>query len=332
MAQKEKGVFSKKKFKAVDLVKAARSNLLALKKGGKRDEKAVQEVTRTMAQIKEVLCGDDSEITPEQQASLAAEIYAQELIPLMMAHLGSLEHDARKNTVSVFNHLLKRQIGQAYPTVEYLVNHPQILLQMVSGIKDTTIAINCGQMLRECIAHEELTQVLLQDENFYVFFELIEQPNFDIVSDAFATFKELLTKHKLLIANFLETNYDKFFLHYQKLLTSQNYVTKRQSLKLLGELLLDRSNFNVMTKYISVRSNLKAVMMLLSDSSRNIQFEAFHVFKVFVANPNKPPPILEILQQNKATLLAYLADFQAERDDEQFTDEKAYLLRQIEAL
>jgi len=244
----------------------------------------------------------------------------------------SLEHDARKNTVSVFNYLLKRQIGQSYPTVEYLVNHPQILLQMVSGIKDTQIAINCGQMLRECITHEELTQVLLQDENFYVFFELIEQPNFDIVSDAFATFKELLTKHKLLIANFLESNYDKFFQHYQKLLVSQNYVTKRQSLKLLGELLLDRSNFNVMTKYISVRSNLKAVMMLLSDSSRNIQFEAFHVFKVFVANPNKPPAILEVLQQNKVTLLSYLADFQAERDDEQFTDEKAYLLRQIEAL
>lgn len=69
-------------------------------------------------------------------------------------------------------------------------------------------------MLRECIAHEELTQVLLQDENFYVFFELIEQPNFDIVSDAFATFKELLTKHKLLIANFLESNYDKVLTVY----------------------------------------------------------------------------------------------------------------------
>lgn len=65
---------------------------------------ALQEVTRTMAQIKEVLCGDDTEITPEQQASLAAEIYAQELIPLMMAHLSSLEHDVstqRRVTVTL---------------------------------------------------------------------------------------------------------------------------------------------------------------------------------------------------------------------------------------
>jgi hypothetical protein len=57
-------------------------------------------------------------------------------------------------------------------------------------------------------------------------------------------------------------------------------VTKRQSLKLLGEILLDRANFNVMTKYIANEANLKMMMNLLRDKSKNIQFEAFHVFKV----------------------------------------------------
>jgi calcium binding protein 39 len=67
---------------------------------------------------------------------------------------------------------------------------------------------------------------------------------------------------------------------YQGLLHSPNYVTKRQSLKLLGEILLDRTNFNVMTRYISSEENLKDMMNLLKDKSKNIQFEAFHVFKV----------------------------------------------------
>ena len=58
-------------------------------------------------------------------------------------------------------------------------------------------------------------------------------------------FQELLTKHKMLAADFLEANFDKVFGHYQKLLHSDNYVTRRQSLKLLGELLLDRHNFSV---------------------------------------------------------------------------------------
>ena len=50
--------------------------------------------------------------------------------------------------------------------------------------------------------------------------------------------------------------------------------------KLLGELLLDRHNFTVMTRYISNPENLKLMMNMLKDKSRNIQFEAFHVFKV----------------------------------------------------
>jgi calcium binding protein 39 len=71
-----------------------------------------------------------------------------------------------------------------------------------------------------------------------------------------------------------------FFTMYTNLIQSSNYVTKRQSIKLLGEILLDRSNYNVMNQYISNEDNLKIMMNLLKDKSKNIQFEAFHVFKV----------------------------------------------------
>ncbi len=54
-------------------------------------------------------------------------------------------------------------------------------------------------------------------------------------------------------------------------------------------------------------------MNLLRDKSRNIQFEAFHVFKVFVANPNKPRPIMDILQKNREKLLKFLAEFHNDR-------------------
>jgi hypothetical protein len=32
-------------------------------------------------------------------------------------------------------------------------------------------------------------------------------------------------------------------------------------------------------------------MNALRDRSRSIQFEAFHIFKIFVANPNKHPEV-----------------------------------------
>ena len=54
-------------------------------------------------------------------------------------------------------------------------------------------------------------------------------------------------------------------------------------------------------------------MNLLKDSSKSIQFEAFHVFKVFVANPNKTRPVTEVLLNNKDKLLDYLETFQSDR-------------------
>merc|ERR1719499_52693 len=124
------------------------------------------------------------------------------------------------------------------PTVEYICTKPDIIFTLCRGYEQQEIALNCGTMLRECIRYEALARIVMNSEHFKNFFKYIEAPNFDIASDAFATFKDLLTRHKMLSAEFLEANYDKNFDKYQKLLRSDNYVTRRQSLKLLGELLL----------------------------------------------------------------------------------------------
>lgn len=55
--------------------------------------------------------------------------------------------------------------------------------------------------------------------------------------------------------------------------------------------------------------------------------------KVFVANPNKPKPITDILLRNKEKLIDFLSNFHSDRnEDEQFNDEKAYLIKQIKEL
>lgn len=92
-------------------------------------------------------------------------------------------------------------------------------------------------------------------------------------------------------------------------------------------------SLQVMKRYISNPDNLKLMMIMLKEKSRNIQFEAFHVFKVFVANPDKPRPILEILLRNQDKLVEFLTRFHTDRsEDEQFNDEKAYLIKQIKEL
>jgi hypothetical protein len=72
-----------------------------------------------------------------------------------------------------------------------------------------------------------------------------------------------------------------FFSKYNAMLIqSESYVTKRQSIKLLGEILLDRANYSVMTQYVDSGEHLKIVMKLLRDDRRMINYEGFHVFKV----------------------------------------------------
>lgn len=336
-------LFGKSSKSPTEVVRNLKEDLIVLEKGGdaKKLEKAQEDLSKQLQTMKSMLFGSESSssvMSSDQQsdillAQLSQEMYNSGLLLLILQNLHRIDFEGKKDAVQVFNNILRRQIGTRTPTVEYICTKPEILFTLCRGYEQQEVALNCGTMLRECIRYEALTKILLNSENFYDFFKYVEVSTFDIASDAFATFKDLLTRHKMVAADFLESNFDKVFIQYQKLLHSDNYVTKRQSLKLLGELLLDRHNFSVMTRYISNPDNLKLMMNMLKEKSRNIQFEAFHVFKVFVANPNKPKPILDILLRNQDKLIDFLSKFHNDRqDDEQFNDEKAYLIKQIKEL
>ena len=170
-----------------------------------------------------------------------------------------------------------------------------------------------------------------------LFEEHVHNPNFEVSADAFETLTTLLTTNKAGVFQLFNpqgdvatrTRFDELFGLYNQLLQSDNYVLKRQSLRLLGEFLLDRDNFAIMMQYISDRNNLKVIMGMLRNRQPNIQFEAFHVFKVFVANPEKPADIADILAANRDKLVVFLRGFLPGKDDPQFAEEKAMLIETL---
>lgn len=325
---------SKKGRNPQELVKMTKESFALLDKSkGKNVDKAKEVISTNFTQMKAIYTSDPGQDNNQEIANtLTTEIISQELIFPLIQQIGDFEFEAKKDAVSVFNYLLRRQQGSTYVAVDYICANTSILEELVTGYNDAEVALSCGAMLRECLRHDPLAKIVLFSDYFFNFFEYVESSNFDVASDAFSSFKETLIAQKELAAEFLGKNYDEVFDAYKKLLTSQNYVTRRQSLKLLGELLLDRANFHIMTKYISDEENLKLIMMMLRDKSKSIQFEAFHVFKVFVANPHKAPPILQILIKNKERLISFLTNFHNDKDEEQFNDEKAFLLKQIQDL
>eukprot|EP00039_Didymoeca_costata_P031091 m.33076 g.33076 ORF g.33076 m.33076 type:complete len:334 (-) comp8485_c0_seq1:1235-2236(-) len=318
-----------------DLVQKTTENL---KKYDPKHPKSCEETRKLLEATKDFLYGTGGGETSEQQiGALATAAYQHNLLSVFVEKIEIVPFEEKKCIVQIFNKLLRREVSGRFLTVEDVCKKPEILSTLVHGYdegKKQIDALNSGLMLRECIKQEPLAKVIINDESLFdKFFDYVQKSTFDVAADAFSTFKDLLTSHKILCADFLEKNYDRVFGKYKNLLGSENYVTRRQSLKLLGELLLDRANFTIMTRYISDPENLKLMMNMLRDPSKNIQFEAFHVFKVFVANPNKTKPIMDILLKNKDKLVAFLTKFHENRaEDEQFSDEKTYLIKQIRDL
>lgn len=206
----------------------------------------------------------------------------------------------------------------------------------------TNAELHRGIMLRECIRHESGARAALFAANgdaqaeppLLALFEVAAADSFDLASDALETLREALTTHRSAASIAVLESYTLFFGDFHKLLERGSYVATRQGLKLLADMLLDEEYIRVMMRYIAEPANLMRTMTLLRNDSDSIAYEAFHIFKIFVANPSKPAAVAAILAQNRDKLLAFLGRFQAKREeeDEDFAAEKALMLETIGAL
>lgn len=294
----------------------------------------LDEISRCLYQMKVILYGDlDNDPVPDQIALLAQEVYASDVLVPLVSNLQILEFDSRKDVVVIFTTLLRRQIGSRSPTVDYLSTRTTIFDSLISWSANPDLALTAGAIIRDCIKYETLASIILNSPMLWNYFEYVNSGPFEITTDSFATIHDLFSLHPTVVSDFLARNSSLFASRMNGLMKSDNYVTKRQSVKLMAQIIRQRSNFLFMSEYISNPENLKQVMNLLRDKSKNIQYEAFHIFKVFVANPKKSKPISDILMKNKVRLLNFLQNFNPEKkDDEAFKDEKAFIIKQITAL
>ncbi|KAI8160538.1 Conidiophore development protein hymA [Colletotrichum sp. SAR 10_70] len=321
---------------AVDLPKQARDHVTKLE--GPNGSVKAEELARVLNQMKFVLQGtQEADSSPEQIYQLVTGLIEEDLLYLLAVNLWRLPFESRKDTQVIFSYVFRFRPPTASPksdplALSYVVNNrPQVLLELCRGYEHKESATPAGSVLREVLKSEAAAAIIFGDGVFWRFFDWIDKSSFEVAADAFTTFRELLTKHKELVPRYLSVNFDLFFDKYNNILVQSNsYVTKRQSIKLLGEILLDRSNYSVMTAYVDRGEHLKICMNLLRDDRKMVQYEGFHVFKVFVANPHKSIAVQKILLMNREKLLTFLSHFLEDRtDDEQFIDEREFLIKQI---
>ena len=296
-------------------------------------------LNKRLEALKNALCLDEKYKVEEKNEIgkyLIETDGADRRVPLylvLVEHLSALEFESQKNVASTINAMVVHNLGNFTGTL--LQNDCYALKALIEALvrAHSDYAIIAGAMLRDVLTIREAAKFFLNHtELMQPFFEIyLVSEEYDIVSDAFITLRELLCgRHKQLVSSHLESHFDDFFRLFNGLLKSSQYFTKRAALKLLSELLLDRSNFNVMIRFIADPEHLKLVMLLLRENSKKIQLEAFHVFKVFAANPYKSQPVNAILYSNKDKIVAFLKTL-AKKDasDEHFNEECDLLIRKL---
>ncbi|XP_010542195.1 PREDICTED: MO25-like protein At2g03410 isoform X1 [Tarenaya hassleriana] len=300
----------------------------------KRDDEKMTELCKNVRHLKLILYGNgDAEPFPEACSQLTQEFFREDTLRPLIMCLPMLDLEARKDASQIVANLQRQQVQSRLIALDYLEANLDVIDMLVEGFENEDLALHYSGMLKECVRHQVITKYILESKYLEKFFDYVQLPSFDVAADAHRIFRELLTRHRSTVSEYLAKNYGWFFTEYNtRLLEKGSYITKRQAAKLLGDVLMDRSNFSVMMRYVSSKDNLRIMMNLLREPTKNIKLEAFYIFKLFVAKENKPQDIVAILVANRSKIIRLLANLKLEKEDEGFEADKYAVLKEIECL
>lgn len=155
---------------------------------------------------------------------------------------------------------------------------------------------------------------------------------FNIASNAYKTLYHLLVHgHPSIVIKYLLMHYEKLIKQINKLIRNEDkgYFVQKQYLLLIRDILTNKGNYDFMIKYVSDKNNLAIIMTLMKKYKlTSISIEAYNIFKIFVANPNKDRNIQIILWKNKQKLLNLLKKFHPKlaQRNETFSNERQILM------
>ncbi|KAG6738607.1 hypothetical protein POTOM_058227 [Populus tomentosa] len=239
----------------------------------KQEKKAAAALANNIRALKSIAYGnDESSAVSRACAQLTEEFFRENTLLLLIVCLPKMTSEAQRDATQVVANLLRHKVQSRLIASQYLEKNTDVLDLLVAGCGNMDMAIQYGEMLRACLRHQSAARYVLESPaHLKKFFDYIQLRYFDIASDVALTLKELLTRHTYsLVPEFLSKNYEWFFADFNsKLLESSDYFTRMQATKLLGHMLLDHSNSDVMARYASSRNNLRIVMNLMQTKTQD---------------------------------------------------------------
>jgi calcium binding protein 39 len=224
--------------------------------------------------------------------------------------------------------------------VDYLISHADAVKTLFKtyGKNASSADVIIGVMIRDATRFSQIIEYIFKQDLVYELFSVLVSDNFDVSTDAFQTLKDVLTNHNEISAPWLTRNFEKFFPECMKLLKPKDngktdYVTVRQMVALLSTIMLERPFMETMIQFVCHEEFLITTLVLLGNASKVVQYETFHLFKIFAANPRKPPKIAKLLNQNRERIMKILDQIEQDRlDDHEFKQDKNAVVAKLNAL
>lgn len=160
---------------------------------------------------------EEVDILPEQVQQLVQAVIQDDLLYELARSIRHLPFEARKDTQTIFSHILRFRPANANstdpPVISYIVhNRPEIIVELCWGYENHRSAMPCGSILREALKFEVVAAIILYDESardepairinevepgakqtgeglLWNFFQWINRGSFEVSADAFTTFR-----------------------------------------------------------------------------------------------------------------------------------------------
>jgi len=307
----------------------------------KENPKRIKTFEKYLNRVRVICSGDDRLSTTENLLTLSKNVYFNKALIKLILNGVLLSFEHKKALINMVHDIFKVvDRGDVQHNAKYFdknINFTEIVSLLLENYNIEDMNFFSGNLLRIFVKHEELLKKVLNFTFLDKLIKLVEDPRFEISSEAFETFQNVLIHkkegEKKEVFQFVKNNWQKFFDFYYSLLNYDNYLSQRSCLKTLYEFLDDKFNEELMIKYISIVDNLKIIINFLSTSTQGIQYEAFMLLELLIKNLNKcpNPDIKHLILKNKQGLIKFVKELNVEAEEE-YKLNREMMLSQLENL
>ena len=139
------------------------------------------------------------------------------------------------------------------------------------------------------------------------------------------------------MSNYLNEHKEGMMGLFIELFNTENYLAKREGMKILHEMLLNKHyNREFSAYFIREKDHLKFTMTSLNDDSSQIQKEAFDLLLIFLRAPRdkRGEKVNDTLKKNRDPLIQFVKQFmeEKEKDNEALKAKKDLAISCLESI